>query len=712
MSLDSNFLKFFQTLETKTVAQGHESCTNSAYQPLNMPPFCLESQCGPGTPCIAYPGASPPGVCDATTKKCDQNLYCSMKATEKDGNLDSVWTVDPGTGVCSTVANAQGTWCTQQNLGGTSVECQKAGSDTTCVGFWTSLDDCLAEGFKLPNSGPNPPPPGPGKCVSCGQNAKCCPVAAKEEGSFGSQTTCCANCTYSFICDGTGKTTLVKGTPTNSWANAQEATCWSCQGSSCNHVTRGAKGDYKDSTCDNACVTYYQCDPAGSGKPVATKTNTGIRDPTKINCWTCKGGNATAVAATPTNPTAQGQFATKAACLCRTCSAGGACQAVPDGSTSGTNNDNCSLKPCQATKFVCGPNGTPVGSDSSSAVAKEDLRCWSCGTNGCKAMPAGTTTQGNFNSQASCKCWTCGKGGDCSLVAAGTVGTYPSQTVCNGQCTAQLFVCDGQGNRVGSPTGVPKDQCLCWTCGDKGPVPVAEGQTNGFGTSSDATTCFSCSTAGFCVSQAGVQGKFLQANYCQNTCNATLFSCDSSGKLKPDPQGKPEAKVKCFQCDGQGKCEVVPDGSGTTMSPTCGLGCWECLPNSQDSQPVPSQVDPSKLPRRKVNPCSQDKGSQCCSDATMCKGPICTTGSSGCCDASGKPQDAACSKGQTCTSDCKCVSKSSLPSWAIGVIIGVVVIASIGMIVGIVKGIRSKKTQAQQSLARAEGDQPYSPDNQ
>lgn len=629
MSLDPNFLKFFQSLETKTVAQGHEACTNSAYQPLNMPPFCLESQCGPGTPCIAYPNASPSGVCDATTKKCDQNLYCSMKATEKDGNLDSVWTVDPGTGVCSTVANAQGTWCTQQNLGGTSVECQKAGSDTTCVGFWTSLDDCLAEGFKPPTSGPNPPPPpGPGKCVSCGQNAKCCPVAAKEEGSFESQATCCANCTYSFICDGTGKTTLVKGNPANSWANSQDATCWSCQGSSCNHVTRGAKGDYKDSTCDNACVTYYQCDPGGSGKPTPTTINTGITDSSKLNCWTCKDGNATAVAATPTNPKAQGQFATKAACLCRTCTAGGTCQAVPDGSTKGTNNDNCSLKPCQATKFVCGPNGTPVGSDSSSAVAKEDLRCWSCGTNGCQAMPEGTTTQGNFNTQANCRCWTCGKGGDCSLVATGTVGTYPSQTVCNAQCTA------------------------------------------------------------------------------------TLFSCDSSGKLKPDPQGKPEAKVKCFQCDGQGKCEVVPDGSGTTMSPTCGLGCWECLPNSQDSQPVPSQVDPSKLPKRKVNPCSQDKGSQCCSDATMCKGPICTTGSSGCCDASGKPQDAACSKGQTCTSDCKCVSKSSLPSWAIGVIIGVVVIALIGMIVGIVKGIRSKKTQAQQSLAQAEGDQPYSPDNQ
>jgi len=190
----------------------------------------------------------PQGVCDATSKKCP-NLYCGIKATpgtaqSEGAPLDTTWTVDPITGQCSTVANAVSTWCLQSSADGTQAGCVTAGQNETCMGFWTSLEDCMAQGFSAPGSGPQPGPPHPAKCQPCpgGQNAQCCPVAAGTEGSFGSEGTCCQNCMYSFICDGTGSTTLVEGSPPNSWATSTEATCWSCNGPNCDPVAKRHQG--------------------------------------------------------------------------------------------------------------------------------------------------------------------------------------------------------------------------------------------------------------------------------------------------------------------------------------------------------------------------------------------------------------------------------------------------------------------------------------
>jgi uncharacterized membrane-anchored protein YhcB (DUF1043 family) len=60
------------------------------------------------------------------------------------------------------------------------------------------------------------------------------------------------------------------------------------------------------------------------------------------------------------------------------------------------------------------------------------------------------------------------------------------------------------------------------------------------------------------------------------------------------------------------------------------------------------------------------------------------------------------------------VSKSSLPSWAIGVIVGVVVIGVIAGIVGIVKAIKARKAKAEQTLQveMQESSGSYNPDTQ
>ena len=732
--LDANFVTFFSNLTPIPAAQGHSyQCPIKGQEPLTVPPFCLEStQCGPGTPCIASPDAAPDNVCNATTNKCPY-LYCGIKATpgtaqSEGAPLDTTWTVDPITGQCSTVANAVSTWCLQSSRDGTQAGCVTAGQNETCMGFWTSLEDCMAQGFSAPGSGPQPGPPHPAKCQPCpgGQNAQCCPVAAGTEGSFGSEGTCCQNCMYSFICDGTGSTTLVEGSPPNSWATSTEATCWSCNGPNCDPVAKGTKGMYTDKTCDNQCATYYQCDPKGSGQVVTTTINTGMTDPSQVKCWTCKldstgtKSNPTAVSATTSNPAAQGQYDSKANCRCYTCDDNGFCGPVADGGMGDNSTPACSENPCSAKQWVCDGQGNPVGKQG--GVAKEDCLCWQCGGTsgtGCQPVPAGQTN-GQFATQSECACINCGDKG-CAYATAGAKGTFPNMTACNAQCQPTSYVCGADGSPVASwaSNAVPLDQLKCWECNGTTCVPMPQGTTtSGSFNTQPACKCVVCNTNGFCQNVAqGQVGTYTDMDACNAdaSCSAKTWACDASGNIVPSPQGgKPKADVKCFMCDGNGKCVVSPSGDGTTNSSTCGKGCWNCYPNQDESQAIPANIDPTVVPSSNLSPCLQNGKSQCCPDASLCSGPLCSTTSTCCDNASKTPDNSACPKGQTCDSTCKCVSKTSFPSWAIGVIVGVVVIALIGMSVGIVHSVRAKKAAASQQLAQAETEveKSYNPDNQ
>ena len=624
-SLYPNFVKFLATIPNYPQSVRYPSCP-SGTQALNLPPFCLDpaTSCGPGTPCISNPNDPPPGLCDDGSHKTCTKRYCAIKATQDLGNLKTTWTVNPTTGECSTVANAQNTWCLQQLEADSSSTCATAGSDPTCVGFWTSLSDCEAAGFLPPGSGPNPPHPHPhANCVSCGQNAQCCPVDPSTTGSMASQADCCKDCTYSFVCNSDGTTKLVKGSPTNSWAKSEDATCWSCDGSQCNPVAFPSKGKWKTSECGGTCVTYYQCDPAGSGNVVKTTANTGLIDPSKVKCWTCVDGTATAVAATSSDPAAQGQFL-KGKALCYQCSTDGAgsCEKVPDHSAEGTNSTNkCTEAPCTATKFVCDSQGNPV--PNANGVDKGLLKCWHCDGNGPAPMPAGTTTQGTCKSMGSCSCYSCSSTGFCNPVASGETGNYTDPN-------------------------------------------------------------------------------------CGSSCKPRLFSCDPQGNATPNPNGIPQSSLNCFQCNGAGQCVVVPNGKGTTNSKNCGLGCWECFPNATNASPVPTIPDHKRVDPL-LKPCLLDGPSQCCGDLSNCKGSLCVN--KGECCTQGKPNDKACSKGQTCTSDCKCVSKLTFPAWAIGVIIGVVVIAIIGGIVGGITAAKRKRAALEQQ-AQEVATPTYNPDAQ
>lgn len=297
-------------------------------------------------------------------------------------------------------------------------------------------------------------------CYSC-KNGTCAPVDAGSKGTY-HDSACDSKCVTYYTCasDGSGNVVQSPGNVPTTYTDKTKVPCYKCgSNGSCVPVSSGI-GDYlpgqclcydcneqtkgfcqpvpegekgtasSSSSCTGCSPSLYSCNADGSLKPDPT----GVPQP---SCWSCIGGQCK-----PAGGGIHGQYPSKDACQCFTCSPNGCCDTVPNyGKGNVTNCDTCNPK-----FWACDPTTQSVQPSCTSGLTTKP-NCFKCAPNGtCVFVTDGTGT--SPTSSCGSGCWTCLPNSVTpspkALAKGAPLNVKPCEMSSEGQCCPNGYVCAGK----------------------------------------------------------------------------------------------------------------------------------------------------------------------------------------------------------------------------------------------------------------------------
>ncbi len=558
--------------------------------------------CDPGTGVCSNPAKANGTTCDdsnaCTTGDSCQTGTCTPVTTTTCTASDQchdAGTCDPGTGVCSNPAKANGTTCTDSNACTTGDSCQAGTCTPVTTTTCTASDQCHDVGTCDPGTGTcsNPVKTNGTACAdgnACTTGDTCQTGTCTPSGSV--------TCTASDQCHDAGTCNTATGVCSNP-AKTDGTTC--TDGNACTTTDTCQTGTCTPGTAIT-CTASDQCHDAGT-----CDTSTGVcSNPAKANGTTCADGNActTGDSCQSGTCTPSGAVTCTASDQCHdagTCNtATGTCSnpAKADGTTCTDGNACTTTDTCQTGTCTAGTAVTCTASDQCHDVGTCDTTTGVC-SNPAKAN--GTTcTDGNAcTTTDTCQTGTCTAGPAVTCTASSqchdvgvcdtTTGTCSNPVKVNGTSCNDTNACTtGETCQAGSCSPATTVTCAAPDqCHDPGTCNTTTGNCD-YPNKPNGTTCTdgnACTTtdscqAGVCAGSTPVTCAALSQCHTAGTCDATTGVCSNPVKATGTSCDDGSVCTVMDACAANGACigsaRVCNDNNPCTID-SCVVGMGGCV---------------------------------------------------------------------------------------------------------------------------------------